>query len=69
MAELARRDSYGCCAATAATGYDLMCHIEHGIVKNWTDMKKITPEEHPVFPVELPLNPKSNQRAHDADHD
>ena len=31
-----------------------MCHIEHGIVKNWTDMKKITP-------ADIPLNPKANR--------
>ena len=48
-------------AAPRVTGYDLMYHIEHGIVKNWTDMKKITPEEHPVFPAEIPLNPKANR--------
>ena len=48
-------------AAPRATGYDLMCHIKHGIVKNWTDMKKITPEEHPDFPEKIPLNPKANR--------
>ena len=48
-------------AAPRVTGYGLMYHIEHGIVKNWTDMKKITPKEHPVFPKEIPLNPKANR--------
>ena len=43
MAELACYDGFGCCAATAATGYELTSHMEHGIVTNWTDMKKITP--------------------------
>ena len=35
-------------ATTAPTSYGLMHPIEHGTVTNWTDMKKITPEEHPV---------------------
>ena len=48
MAELARRVGYRCCAATAATGYELKGPIQHGIVTNWTDMEQITPEEHPV---------------------
>ena len=32
MAEPARRDGYGWCAAAAATGYVLKYPIEHGIV-------------------------------------
>ena len=55
-------------AAPRATGYDLMCHIEHGLVKNWTDMKKITPEEHPVFPIGNCSEPQGQPRAHDEDH-
>ena len=57
MAELVCCDGYGCCAASAATGYELKFPIEHGIVTNWTDMKNITPEEHLDEP-----------RSHDADH-
>ena len=34
------RDGCGCCAATAATAYELMYSIDHGVVTNWTDMKK-----------------------------
>ena len=67
MAELARV-GYGCCAATAATGHELMYTIEHSIVTNWTDMKRITHEEHPVLLTEVLLNPKGLPRAHDADH-
>ena len=40
-ADLAGRDGHGCCAATAATGYELKYPTEHGIVTNLTDMKKI----------------------------
>ena len=46
----------GCCAATAATSCELKCPIEHGIVTNWTDMKKITPEEHPASLTDALLN-------------
>ena len=51
MAELVRRDGYGCCAAT----------IEHDIFTNWTDMKKITLEEHPVSLADALLYPKANR--------
>ena len=61
MAELARRDGYGCCAATAATGSELKYPIEHRIITNWTDMKKITPEEHPASLTDALLNPKANR--------
>ena len=61
MAELARCDGYACCAATAATAYELKYPIERGIVTKWTDVKKITPEEHPALPAEVPLNPKANR--------
>ena len=61
MAELARRDGSGCCAATAATGYELKYPIEHGIVTNWTDMMKITPEERLVSLTDALLNPNANR--------
>ena len=61
MAELARRDGYGCCAATAATGCELKYPFEHGIVTNWTDMKKMTPEEHPASLTDALLNPKAKR--------
>ena len=49
-----------------------MYTIEHGIVTNWTDVKKIlhhtfcneprvAPEENPVLLTEVPLNPKANR--------
>ena len=50
MAELINCDGYGCCAASAATG--------DGIVTNWTDMTKITPEEHLVSLTEASLKPE-----------
>ena len=34
VAELACCDGYGCCAATAATSFELKHPIEHGIVTN-----------------------------------
>ena len=58
---LARRDHYECCAATTATGYELKYPIEHGIVTNWTDMKKITPQERPVSLTDALLNPNANR--------
>ena len=61
MVELARRVGFGCCAATAANGYELKCPIQHGIVTNWTDKKKITPEEHPVSLTDAFLNPQANR--------
>ena len=61
MAELARRLGNGCCAATAATGCELKYPIRHGIVTNWTDMKKITPEEHRVSLTDALLTPWANR--------
>ena len=61
MAELARRDGKGCCAATAWTRYELKYPIEHGIVTNWTDMKKITPEERLVSLTDALRIPKANR--------
>ena len=48
-------------AMTAPTSYALMHPIEHGIVTNWTDMKKITPEQHPVSLTDALQNPKANR--------
>jgi len=42
-------------------GYELKCPIQHGIVTNWTDKKKITPEEHPVSLTDAFLNPQANR--------